>query len=325
MFFTKKAAVVLSVFSNSILTVGKLLVGIFTGSVSIISEAIHSSLDLLASLVAFFSVRQSSKPADDQHKFGHGKFENVAAIIEALLILVAAGIIIAKAFDKLVEGGEIESLHLGLLVMGFSAIANFIISTILMKTAKRTESPALEADAWHLRTDVYTSLGVFVGITAIYFTKIEKLDPIIAFLVAFMIIKAAFDLIIKSGKSILDVRLSDEEEEKIKKILFLYHEEYVEFHKLRTRRSGSEKYIDLHLVVPYWEKISVVHELCQRIEDNLGNKINEINVLIHLEPCEPNGEYCQNCRFIEVMARNKNRPPGCCEPEKEEKDFKPSK
>ncbi len=299
----KKKVAVISVLSNTVLTSGKLVVGLMMGSVSIISEALHSGLDLIASLVAFFSVRQSEKPADDVHRFGHGKFENLAALVEALLILVAAGIIISHAVTRLIQGGEVESVHLGLWVMGISAAVNFFVSTLLMRTAKQTESPALEADAWHLRTDVYTSLGVFIGMICIQLTGISLFDPLIALVVALLIIKAAIDLLRKSFGSILDVRLSDEEENHIKEILYQYKAEYVGFHKLRTRRAGSQRYVDLHLVVPRKQRIYVTHDLCQRIEIEMAREIREINVLIHAEPCEP--EYCAQCSFVS-FARDVN-------------------
>jgi cation diffusion facilitator family transporter len=267
------------------------------GSVSVISEAIHSGLDLVASLVAYFSLRQSGKPADDVHHYGHGKFENVAAMVEALLILAAAAAIIGQAVNKLSRGGGVESLNLGIMVMGVSAVINFLVSKMLMETAKRTESPALEADAWHLRTDVYTSLGVFLGIIAIKITGYHLLDPIIALAVAALIVKAAIELLAKSAGSIVDARLSDEEECKIRTILEQYAAEYVHYHKLRTRRSGPERHVDLHLVVPRKIRIYLAHDLCDRIEKDFSQNLQGVYVLIHAEPCRPCAEYCYNCNI----------------------------
>lgn len=291
----KLAAARISIVSNTFLTLGKLAVGITMNSVSVISEAIHSGLDLIAALIAYFSVQESGKPADDVHRYGHGKFENVAAIIEAFLILAAAAIIIWQAVEKLYRGGEVESLNLGILVMGVSAGVNLVVSGILMRTARNTNSPALEADAWHLRTDVYTSLGVFGGIIAIKLTGLNYLDPVIALAVTVLIIKAAVDLLRKSAGSIVDVRLSDEEERLIREVLDRHRGKYVHYHKLRTRRSGSERHVDLHLVVPRRRAIYLAHELCDQIEKDTGDIMPGVNVLIHTEPCRPGRNDCANC------------------------------
>lgn len=294
----KLAVARISIVSNTLLTLGKLLVGVTMNSVSVISEAIHSGLDLIAALIAYFSLLQSVKPADDVHRYGHGKFENVAAIIEAFLILGAAAVIIWQAVLKLYRGGEVESLNLGIIVMGVSAGVNFAVSSVLIKTARKTDSPALEADAWHLRTDVYTSLGVFVGIIAIKITGLHFLDPAIALAVTVLIIKAAFDLLRKSIGSILDARLSDEEERLIREVLNRYSGEYVHYHKLRTRRSGPERHIDLHLVVPRRRTIYLAHDLCDRIEKDVRESMLGVNVLIHAEPCQPGRNQCPNCEVV---------------------------
>lgn len=292
----KKAGVaLLSICSNTFLVFGKLGVGLAMGSVSVISEAIHSGLDLLAALIAFFAVKAASKPADDRHNYGHGKFENLSSIIEAILILVAGVMIIIKAVPKLKGSTEIESLGLGALVMGVSALVNLIISRILLKTARETESPALEADGWHLMTDVYTSLGVFAGLGCIYLTGQTILDPIIAIVVALFIFKAAFKLIRESILSILDVNLPQAEENLIHGILNRYAEEYVEFHDLRTRKAGSDRYVDLHLVVPKYKDIDAVHNLCDRIEEDLREQLPGVQVLIHAEPC---GGHCEEIGSI---------------------------
>jgi cation diffusion facilitator family transporter len=286
----KAKVALLSIGSNTFLTLGKLVVGLSMGSVSVISEAIHSSLDLAAAIIAFFAVRKSAKPADERHNYGHGKYENLSGIVEAILILVAGVMIINNAIPKLNGGGEIESLGLGAGVMGVSVVANLLVSRKLMKIAKKTDSPALAADGWHLLTDVYTSLGVFVGLGAIYLTGLTILDPIIAIAVALLIFKAAFNLISDSVLSILDANLPKTEENLIRGIIQRYAEEYVEFHALRTRKAGSDRYIDLHLVVPKHKEIDAVHTLCDRIEDDIRTQLPGVQILIHTEPC---GAHCE--------------------------------
>jgi cation diffusion facilitator family transporter len=286
----KAKVALLSIGSNTFLTLGKLAAGLYMGSVSVISEAVHSSLDLVAAVIAFFAVKTAAKPADERHNYGHGKFENLSSIIEAILILVAGAMIINSAVPKLKGGGEIESLGLGAGVMGVSVLVNLLVSRKLLKTAKKMESPALAADGWHLLTDVYTSLGVFAGLGAIYLTGLTILDPIIAIAVALMIFKAAFSLIRESVRSILDVNLPQTEENLIKGILYSYAEEYVEFHDLRTRKAGSDRYVDLHLVVPKYKDINDVHNLCDRIEDDLRAQLPGAQILIHPEPCS---DHCE--------------------------------
>lgn len=277
----------LSIFSNSLLTLGKLLVGLSMGSIGVISEAIHSGLDLIASLIAFMAVRQSGRPADADHQYGHGKYENLASIIEAILILVAALGIFVQAVPKLWQGGQkIESLGWGAAVMAISALVNFVISRRLIAVGKETDSPALVADGWHLKTDVYTSLGVFIGLGAIYLTGFTLLDPIVGIIVGMMIVKASFDLIRESMGVMLDVSLPPEEEEVIKKVLVRYSAQYIEYHSLRTRKSGPYRYVDLHLVVPRHLAIGTVHQLCDHIEAEIEGELSGVQVLIHCEPCE---------------------------------------
>lgn len=285
----------LSVGSNTFLVVFKLVVGLAMGSISVISEAIHSGLDLVAAIIAYFSVRESSKPADEIHKYGHGKIENVSGTIEALLIFGAAVYIIYEAGRKLFGHFEVESLGLGIVVMGISALVNFFVSNRLMKVAKEYDSIALEADALHLKTDVYTSLGVAVGLFLIKLTGFEILDPIIAILVALLIVKAAFELTKSAFSPILDVKLPDEEEEKIKKVLAEYSTDFLEYHKLRTRKSGAERHIDLHLVVQKDKSIKEVHDLCNVIEAKIEGVLPNSNVLIHLEPCAEACDKCTEC------------------------------
>ncbi|MCL2335984.1 MAG: cation diffusion facilitator family transporter [Firmicutes bacterium] len=295
----------LSIISNTILTAGKLVVGLSINSIGIISEAIHSGLDLMAAIIAYASIRESNKPADDRHQYGHGKFENLAAIIEALLIFAAALLIIREAVPKLYTAHKVESLGLGMVIMGVSAAANLYVSSRLMRVAKQTDSPALAADAWHLRTDVITSLGVLVGIVAIKLTGLYIIDPIIAILVALMIVKAAFDLLRESVGSILDVRLPDEDEKAIKEVLQKYDGLCVDYRNLRTRKAGPEKHLDFNLVVPQDKQIVSIHALCDQIESDLRIRIPSLHVIIHPEPCMPEKEDCDLCH-IRLTYRQKN-------------------
>ncbi|CCO08775.1 Cation diffusion facilitator family transporter [Desulforamulus hydrothermalis Lam5 = DSM 18033] len=277
----------LSILSNTCLTLGKLLVGLRMGSVGVISEAVHSGIDLIASLIAFMAVRQSGKPADQSHPYGHGKFENLAGIIEALLIIAAAIGIFVQAVPRLWQGGgHLESLGWGAAVMGISAGVNFLISRRLIKVGQETDSAALVADGWHLRTDVYTSLGVFIGLGAIHLTGYTILDPLIGIAVGLLIVKAGFDLIRESMGVMLDVSLPAEEESAIKSVLLRHADQFLEYHGLRTRKSGPYRYVDLHLVVPRFMPVGAAHRLCDRIEQEIAEALPQVHVLIHCEPCE---------------------------------------
>ena len=277
----------LSIYSNTALVVLKLAVGVLMMSVSVLSEAIHSSIDLVAAIIANYSVRKSTIPADLDHPYGHGKFENYAGVIEAILVFLAAGIIIYEAVLRIIKGTPVEFLWAGIIVMGISSVVNFFISQQLMKVGREEDSMALIADGMHLRTDVYTSLGVFVGLIVISITGIKDLDPIIAIGVALLIIKAAFDLTTESSQGLVDRALPAEEEETVRKVLLSHAPEFVNFHDLRSRKSGSERFIDLHLVVNRQMCVLDAHSLCENLEKEVESKLRNTHVLIHLEPCDP--------------------------------------
>ena len=291
----KKSTARLSVASNAMLVVLKLTIGIAVGSVSIISEAIHSGIDLIAALVAYISVKKSSEPPDAEHRFGHGKFEDFSGLIEAGLIFVAALLIIYEASTRLTGGsGWLNTglLKAGIAVMFISAVANWFVSGRLMKAAKATESIALEADAWHLRTDVYTSLGIFAGLVVIQVTGWEFLDPVFAIAVALFIMKAAFDLTRRSISDLMDARLPEAEEEKIRGILSEHYLQFASFHELRTRRSGSDRFMDLHLVVSRNLTVNEAHNLSDHLEADLSAEFLRSSITIHFEPCD---EECAKC------------------------------
>jgi cation diffusion facilitator family transporter len=272
----------LSVFSNTLLIAMKLIVGIISGSVSIISEAIHSSMDLLAAVIAFFAVRVSDVPPDQGHPYGHGKVENISGVIEAILILIAAVLIIVKAIKKFFgEPIELESIWLGVLVMFVSAVVNTIVSRKLYKVARETNSVALEADALHLKTDVFTSLGVAVGLGLIILTGVKWFDPVIAILVALFIIRESFVLLKKAFWPLLDSSWGAHEIEDLEKKLNTME---VNYHDLRTRVAGNYRFIDVHVEIPENESVGSAHQYCDRIENELKSTYDNLTVTIHGEP-----------------------------------------
>jgi cation diffusion facilitator family transporter len=281
----------LSIMSNTSLIIMKLIVGLFTGSVSILSEAIHSTMDLLAAIIAFFAVRISDKPADESHPYGHGKIENISGVIEALLIFAASVWIIIEAVKKIINPKGIESIGIGFIVMFISAAVNFMVSKRLYKVAKEESSMALEADALHLKADVYTSLGVGGGLMLIWITGLNYLDPVVAILVAIFILKEAFELLKTAFNPLLDVKLSDEEIQIITGEINKHDSIYCDYHDLKTRVSGRDKYVDLHLVVPDNMSVKDAHDICDEIESGIENLLKYTNIMIHLESCEKTCDY----------------------------------
>ena len=279
----KTGAAALSVGSNTTLVALKLAVGFATGSVSIISEAMHSGVDLVAAIMAYFSVSASDVPADENHPFGHGKIENLSGTVEAILILLAAAFIIFEAIKKLLKPFEIENLWLAISVMLISSLANVVVSSWLFKVAHRTDSIALKADAEHLRVDVITSFGVFVGLLVIKITDWHVLDPIIALSVALLIIGIAVKLTWEAGAPLLDVRLPADEIERVKEII-KHDPNVVGYHKLRTRKAGAERHIDVHIQVDRDMPIAAAHQVAEAIEDEIRDKINGARVITHVEP-----------------------------------------
>ncbi|MBK7711709.1 MAG: cation transporter [Bacteroidales bacterium] len=272
----------LSILSNTLLIIMKLAAGILSGSVSIISEAIHSSMDLVAAIIAFFSVRVSDNPPDSRHPYGHGKVENISGVIEAILIFIAAIWIIVEAVKKLLgEQIELDSIAVGSVVMLISAIVNTIVSKKLYKVARETNSVALEADALHLKTDVYTSLGVAVGLGLILITKINWLDPVVAILVALFIIKESYHLLSKAFTPLLDTAWGEDEIQELEGTLRKLD---VNYHDLRTRAAGNYKFIDLHIQIPEDVSVGSAHQYCDKIENELTQTYQNLTVTIHVEP-----------------------------------------
>lgn len=280
----KSKVALLSIVSNTVLIIFKVIAGILSGSVSIISEAIHSGMDLMASIIAFFSVRHSNKPADKEHPYGHGKIENFSGLVEGVLIFIAAGLIIKEAILKILEPTEIEKASIGIVVMLGASLVNVFVSRKLYKVAKEEDSMALEADALHLKTDVYTSLGVAFGLVLIYVTGLRILDPIVAILVALLIIKEAWVLCKNAFDSLMDARLSEEEEAKIKEILNNHSDKFRDYHKLKTRKSGNIKHIDFHITVDKHRTVEDIHDIIGCLKKEMNEELKNTRVNIHVDP-----------------------------------------
>jgi len=282
---TKSGAAALSIASNALLIAIKLAAGAITGSIAILTEAIHSLIDLVASVVAFVSVRKADEPADADHPYGHEKVESLAATIEGLLILVGAGIIVYEATHRLVVGAEVETLGVGIAVMGFSVLANLAVSSVLSRQARIHESPALAGDAAHLRADAATSAGVLLGLAVVAITGDAAFDSITALIVSGAIVAAGIRIVRHSSGVLVDEALPSEEMDRIETAIATARTpEVVGYHKLRARRAGRRRYIDLHVQYRSGTSLERAHELTHAMRDSIETAIPNAEVLIHAEP-----------------------------------------
>lgn len=279
----KQNGALLSIASNSILIIFKIIVGISMNSVSVISEGIHSSIDLIASFIAFFSIKKANKAEDAGHPFGHGKYENISGFAEALLILFAGIIVIYESISKMISGYTIENIYSGVIVMFISSTINLIISLNILKISKKSKSIALEADAMHLLTDALTSLGVFIGLVLLKLTGVKILDSISAIIVGLLIIRTSIILIKKSMTDLVDSSLEPEDINKILKIITKYPE-IKSYHRLRTRKSGATREIDIHILLDSTQSLVEAHNVCNFIERDIKTIFPNSYTLIHVEP-----------------------------------------
>jgi cation diffusion facilitator family transporter len=281
----KQRTATLSVVSNSALIILKVVAGTVTGSVAILTEAVHSSIDLVASIVAFFSVRKAGEPADESHRYGHEKVENLAAAIEGILILVGSVVIVFEAIRKLLRHGHLHTLGIGIGVVAFSVVVNLAVSAVIARNARRTESVALEGDAAHLRTDALTSAGVLVALALVKLTGAQWLDPAVALVVAGAIVFTGVRLLSRSSRVLVDESLPAPEVAAIREAIEQFGPRgVVGYHELRTRRAGSRRYVDLHVQFRQGTSLEAAHRTAHELQDTIAARLREVDVLIHLEP-----------------------------------------
>ncbi|WP_350343272.1 cation diffusion facilitator family transporter [Proteinivorax tanatarense] len=281
---TKEKSALLAILASIFLVILKLSVGLSANSVSIISDALHSFMDVMASTMTFFAIRFAQKPPDKCHNFGHGKIEDLAAVIQSILILLVSITIIRQACIRIIEQNYITDTTLGIIVMLISILIHSLVVWNMLTVAKRENSIALRANGLHLLTDIITSGGVVVGLIIIHFTGIKILDPIIAMVVAIIIIKTGLSIGRDSLRSLLDSSLNQEDIQKVKKIIDSYSPPVVEHHKLRTRKMGGEKQMDVHIVFPKTMSIKKAHDISNNIQKEIQNNFKEAKIVIHLEP-----------------------------------------
>ncbi|HET8755971.1 MAG TPA: cation diffusion facilitator family transporter [Solirubrobacteraceae bacterium] len=284
----RSRAAAVSIVSNTSLIALKVVAGLITGSVAILTEAIHSSVDLAASFIAYFSVRQAETPADAEHRYGHEKFENVAAAAEGVLILIGSGVIVYAAIRSLVLGPELDSLGLGIGVVAFATAVNLVVSAWLYRQARLSQSFALEGDAAHLRTDAFTSAGVLVGLALAQITGAHWLDPAIALVIAGAIVVTGTRIVARSWGVLVDEALPDAEQDAIREAIEAFAGRgVVGYHQLRTRRAGARRYVDLHVQFRSGTSLEDAHGTAHALQDEIERRLpGGTDVLIHLEPAD---------------------------------------
>ena len=282
----KSRTVLFSISSNALLLSAKLVAGVLTGSASVLSEAVHSATDLVASVVAFVAVRRSGSPPDELHNYGHGRFENLAGVFEGVILLGVGAAVIYGAVDGILNGAELEFLGFGIGVMALSAVVNLFVSRWLLRVAHETDSRALEAEGYNLRTDVWSAAGVALGLIAALATGWTVLDPIIAAVIGLVILWTAFRLISGSTRVLLDESLPGEELSVVEDVIggeVRSDPRIRGYHKLRARKSGPQRHIDFHLQLRAETTLGEAHKISDALEERIRHNLPNSDVLIHLE------------------------------------------
>ncbi len=284
---TKTGAAALSIASNSVLIAAKLAAGAITGSIAIVTEAAHSSIDLIASAIAFISVRKADEPPDPEHPYGHERFESLAAAIEGMLVMVGAGVIVYAATRRLVVGASVERLGVGMGVIAGSAAINLAVGGFLRRRSRELRSAALEGDAAHLTADAVTSIGVLAGLALVQVTGDAVFDPIAALAVAAAIVYSGLRILTRSGRALVDEAPPAAELDRIEATIAKERSavpEVVGYHKLRARRSGARTLVDLHLQFRSGTSLERAHQIAHALRAAIEAELGPSEALIHVEP-----------------------------------------
>jgi cation diffusion facilitator family transporter len=296
----KIAAARVSLATAFTLATTKLVVGLLTGSLAVLSSAVDSLLDILMSGVNFMAIRQAEQPADERHPYGHGKFETIATIFQAIVIAISGAWICFEAVRRLQTGSVVEKPLGGIAVMVVSLAASLLITRYLRRAAKATESSALEADSLHFAMDVYTNLALLLGLLAMYWLDLPWLDPAMSLLVAGYIMFEALRLLRHGMRDLLDEQLPDEIRAELEQLIGAHQEELFGYHNLRTRRAGSQKLIDFHMTVCKHLSVDEAHRMTDYLENRIAGRFSGSDVTIHIEPCQqadcPGREHCPDVK-----------------------------
>jgi cation diffusion facilitator family transporter len=305
----KLFAAKLSIATALSLAVLKFIVGLLTGSMAVLSSAIDSMLDILMSGVNFLAIRQAEQPADDNHAYGHGKFETMAALIQALVIGGSGVWILIESVRRLISGSAPGRLGSGMIVLIVSVIASWLISRYLVKIARETDSAALKADSLHFAMDVYTNIALAGGLFVIHFFHLPWLDPLLSLLVGGYILFEAIKLARHAMSDVLDTQLPEDLRKQIEQAIEIHGGDMLSCHNLRTRKSGSRKIIDFHLTVCKNLTVDESHRITELLERQIEEELNNADITIHVEPCHrhdcpENQESCE-AQIIHSVIGNK--------------------
>ncbi len=293
----KLRAAIFSICGALMLAIIKLIIALLSGSMAVMASAIDSLLDILMSGVNFMAIRHAEQPPDQSHPFGHGKFETLATLFQALVITASGGWIIYEAVTRLGSGIKLENIDQGIGVLAFSAIVSWFIARHLRIVAKQTDSSALEADSLHFRMDIYSNLGLMIGLLMVRWFDIHWLDSALSILVASYILHEALQLIKRALTDILDHELPDEIQQQVHQLITTHDGLLAGYHGLRTRRAGSLKIMDFHLEVCKDMTVVEAHKLTDSLKKRIEKEIPGANVIIHIEPCVavecPGREKCE--------------------------------
>lgn len=300
-FSSKKGAVILALLVVLFLITVKVIVSVITKSISITAQATDSLLDLFAIGVAFLAVRVASEPADEEHPFGHGKMEGVASVVQAGLILTAVAFIVYSAIDRIINGTPLEMMTPGIGVMAVAVVASIFLSRHLQRVAKTTGSTMVDALAKNINADIYSAAGVLIGLIVVQFTKQLVLDSVIALIVSVLILRSAYQVVRRSFTELTDTRLPKEEHDVLLACINEHRDRFPGFHEVRTRRAGSQRFVDLHLVMRRDASVEEAHDMCDHLEQDIKDRLPEASVVIHVEPCA--SVDCSVCLIISCELR----------------------
>lgn len=282
----KRRATTVSLAYNVLFTAGKLVAALLTGSMSLLSEALHSATDIVASALAYVGVRVASAPPDERHPYGHGKVETLTGFGEAILLFLMVLYLIGEGVHRLFVGSELESLEVGIGVMALSTVSSLFVGRYVLSVGKRTGSLALLSNGQHLMVDFWTSLGVLAALGMIQLTGWTAIDPLLAIGIALWLMRGAWRLATHAFHDLIDQSLPPEEIAQID-ALVRSEPDVISYHRLRTRRSGTMRYIDLHVVVPSDWSLQQAHAVADRLEKRIAQALAPAQVVIHVDPYDP--------------------------------------
>jgi len=300
-FSTKTGAVTLALTAVISLIILKAAVSLLTGSISITAQAVDSALDLFSIGVIFIAVRAASKPEDKEHPFGHGKMEGFAAIVQAGFIGIAGYFIVASAIERIIHKTPLEATEAGIAVMAVSMLTSVFLSRHLKKVSRATGSTALDALASNINADIFSAAGVLLGLIVVRLTDLLILDPIIALIMVVFIARSGFLVLRRAFRELTDRSLPPEEQQLLAQIMEEHRQYFAGFHEVRSRRAGSQRFIDLHMVMPRDASVAAAHELCDHLEQDIKQKLANPSVIIHVEPCVDTE--CSQCRVRNCRLR----------------------